>query len=301
MLELPQPDRLDIIGDVHGNAGRLRRMLKKLGYHEEEGVFGHAEREAVFVGDLINRGPRVREVLKLVRAMHDSGRAYCILGNHELNLLAYFTRNAKGQWRKPHSTKSRAALAQTLDGSTKRPDPELREMMDWLQELPLWLDFGKIRIVHASWDHRAIERLSRRRGWAEELIPDANNGALSPEQVAVLKLLKGPAITLDGVLHRVRWWLDPRGRTLREVLLSAKLDAIEDLDRAVDPSDYEVFYPYPEDAPPVIFGHYGIPHHPLRYLPNAACVDYGVARGGKLCAYRWDGEQVFDPAKFVFL
>jgi hypothetical protein len=56
---------------------------------------------------------------------------------------------------------------------------------------------------------------------------------------------------------------------------------------------------YPPDAPPIFFGHYGFvkPAEPI--APNVACIDLGVARGGPLCAYRWDGEAVLDATKFV--
>jgi len=294
-------NRLDIIGDVHGSARKLHRMLDELGYTEDEGVYRHPERVAVFVGDLVNRGPQVREVMRVVRAMHEAGQAWCILGNHELNLLAYFTQNARGQWLKPHTSKARAALSETLNGSNKRPDPELRDNLEWMRELPLWLDFGQIRVVHASWHHQAIELLSRRHRWLEDLIPDSNNRHHSAEQQAVTTITKGPAIMVEGQKLRVRWWLDPRGATLEEVLMPQKTEVKADLKEPLPASDYDVFYPYPEEAPPVVFGHYGIPHHPLRYLENVACVDYGAARGGKLCAYRWDGEQRFDPDKFVFV
>jgi len=294
-------ERLDIIGDVHGNVRKLRRMLDELGYVEDEGVYRHARRDAVFVGDLVNRGPHVREVVRIVRAMHEAGQAWCILGNHELNLLAWFTRNARGQWLKPHTSKARSSLAETLNGSNKRPDPELREILDWLRELPLWLDFGRLRVVHASWHHQAVELLSRRHRWIEDLIPDSNSRNPSPEQQAVMTITKGPAISVNGSKLRVRWWMDPRGRKLGEVLMPQKTEVQADPDKMLSAEDYEVFYPYPEDAPPVVFGHYGIPDHPVRYLENVACVDYGAARGGRLCAYRWDGEATFDPDKFVFV
>ena len=60
--------------------------------------------------------------------------------------------------------------------------------------------------------------------------------------------------------------------------------------------------PYPEQAKPVFVGHYwlkGIRPELLRH--NIACVDWSVAKGGFLCAYRWDGERELDSGKFVWM
>ena len=55
--------RYDIIGDVHGHADALRRLLIKLGYTESQGAFRHDTRKAIFVGDFVDRGPQPEEVL----------------------------------------------------------------------------------------------------------------------------------------------------------------------------------------------------------------------------------------------
>ena len=60
---------IDIIGDVHGHADQLVSLLHKLGYTERKGVYSHPESKVLFVGDYIDRGPKVRETLQLVRAM----------------------------------------------------------------------------------------------------------------------------------------------------------------------------------------------------------------------------------------
>jgi len=59
--------------------------------------------------------------------------------------------------------------------------------------------------------------------------------------------------------------------------------------------------PYPAPSPPVFIGHYGLrAGSPSLLAANVACVDWGVASGGFLCAYRWDGECELSPAKFVY-
>ena len=82
----------DVIGDIHGDATRLRALLRKLGHRETaSGFVAPAGRQAVFVGDLIDRGPGQLEVLDIVRRMVDRGDARCVLGNHELNAVGWLT------------------------------------------------------------------------------------------------------------------------------------------------------------------------------------------------------------------
>ena len=79
----------DVIGDVHGCADELHALLDRLGYAPgEDGVRRHPEgRKAVFVGDLVDRGPRVAAVLKTVMAMVEAGSALAVPGNHDVKLV----------------------------------------------------------------------------------------------------------------------------------------------------------------------------------------------------------------------
>ena len=91
LVGLSGVEGIDIIGDVHGCALTLKRLLKRMSYRCEDGVWFHPHRKAVFVGDVIDRGPRIREALSIVRSMVGNNAAYCILGNHEFNAVAYTT------------------------------------------------------------------------------------------------------------------------------------------------------------------------------------------------------------------
>jgi len=88
----------DIIGDVHGCADELEALLGELGYEVVGGADGNGlaagptyrhpdGRMAVFVGDLVDRGPRVLDTLRIVRNMAEKGAALCVMGNHEQKLL----------------------------------------------------------------------------------------------------------------------------------------------------------------------------------------------------------------------
>ena len=85
----------DIIGDVHGCAGELETLLARLGYTWQAAseplykrTYRHPEgRKVLFVGDLVDRGPRVLETVGLVRNMVRAGSAYCVPGNHDAKLV----------------------------------------------------------------------------------------------------------------------------------------------------------------------------------------------------------------------
>ncbi|HOY22895.1 MAG TPA: metallophosphoesterase, partial [Cellvibrio sp.] len=81
----------DLIGDVHGCAITLERLLQKLGYSKLQGVYQHPKRRIIFLGDIVDRGPHIREAVLLVHSMVQKGSAHMVLGNHEHNALTYCT------------------------------------------------------------------------------------------------------------------------------------------------------------------------------------------------------------------
>ncbi|MGB0646759.1 MAG: symmetrical bis(5'-nucleosyl)-tetraphosphatase [Bradymonadia bacterium] len=113
-----------VIGDVQGCAETLRELLAHC-----ESEFG--EFRPVFVGDLINRGTRSLEVLQLVKE-HDFE---CVLGNHELYVLAVFA-------------KAFARKSDTLDELFN--SPKYADWVDWLRHRPLSLQLGSNTVVHAG-------------------------------------------------------------------------------------------------------------------------------------------------------
>jgi predicted MPP superfamily phosphohydrolase len=81
----------DLIGDIHGHADELAQLLETLGYDKSRGVYRHSERKVIFLGDFIDRGPKIRQTLEIVRPMVEAGDALAVMGNHEFNALAYHT------------------------------------------------------------------------------------------------------------------------------------------------------------------------------------------------------------------
>ncbi len=149
----------DVIGDIHGEADALRRILTKLDYSQNEnGTYHHRfSRKAVFVGDFIDRGPEQRDAISIVRKMVAEGAAFAVMGNHELNAIAYRTPHEGGHFRL-HNEKNRrqhaAFLEQIGEGST-----DYFEAITWFKTLPLWFESGGLRVVHACWHQSSMERL----------------------------------------------------------------------------------------------------------------------------------------------
>ena len=93
---------IDIIGDIHGHAHELHSLLRAMDYSEQDGVYSHAERSVVFLGDFIDRGPDQLEVLRVVTAMTKSGHARAIMGNHEYNAIGWATPDDQGGYLRSH-------------------------------------------------------------------------------------------------------------------------------------------------------------------------------------------------------
>lgn len=120
------------VGDIQGCAPSLKALLKKL----------PKKSNLIFLGDLVNRGPDSLGALRQLKSLQESGRAECILGNHDLHLLAIDAglRKTKG--------------LDTVDAILEAPDR--KELMNWIRNRPMALSNGKVLTVHAGvlpqWD-----------------------------------------------------------------------------------------------------------------------------------------------------
>lgn len=322
---------IDFIGDIHGHASELRALLKKLGYVESAGAFRYPSggRSVVFLGDYIDRGSEVREAVNLVRAMRDAGSAVALMGNHEFNALSFWQLNGlggrpikaiRGGYLREHTFNKVAIHAKTVD-SYKGRQAEFAEMLDFLKTLPFYIEAETFRAQHACFDKKCAEELNAAgiRSFADgnfdELIARANDQFSEYEDSLFHPIdifLKGPELKLpdgvtfrdgEGVLRkrtRLRWWLNPKGATLREISFQPGVDlpACE-----VAPEICNNGF-YGEEERPVFFGHYWLTGLPELIRSNVCCLDYSVAgyRGdGRLVAYRFDGEQALDANKFVWV
>jgi hypothetical protein len=299
----------DLVGDIHGHAAELIQLLDQLGYRDEAGSYCHPDRTMVFVGDFVDRGPQIREVLEIVRPMVDSGAALAVMGNHEFNAIAFHTPHPEktDKYIRPHSEKNIGQHAETV-----RQVTDLADYVEWFRALPMWLQLDGLRVVHACWDPDGMavikSALNRHGGATKEFMAAAHvrGSALFD---AIEDVLKGKEIALpagrsfadkDGNERsqmRIRWFESPGTRTYAQYSLSSESGFPE----IPLPADIEQYVrPYGACECPVFFGHYWLrAEQPSRLAPNVGCLDFSVAKGGQLCAYRWDGEQELDDQKFV--
>ena len=150
----------DIIGDVHGCHDELRALLDRLGYvvggtREAPRITAPEGRRAIFLGDLVDRGPDAPGVLMLAMAMVEQGAALCIPGNHEVKLL----RKLNGA-----DVKLTHGLAATVEQLAKEPPELSKKVAGFIDDLVshFVLDDGKLVVAHAGLREQLQGRASGR-------------------------------------------------------------------------------------------------------------------------------------------
>lgn len=304
----------DIIGDIHGCASALETLLADLGYtlQDSTGAYQHPTRQAVFVGDLVDRGPEQLRVLEIVKPMVDTGSARIVMGNHEFNAICYSIEHpsGSGQYLRKHTDSNYRQHREFVDQLT---DEQRFYYLDWFKTLPLWLDLGDIRVVHACWHEESMRYVESQLGSNQFTAVDQFARASDSTDrlyTTVEVLLKGPEISLaahhqpdyldkDGHARsraRIRWWNEDAA-TLREIAeMASNFTTAAGApypplpDSAVTSADRCYVY---SGTVPVFFGHYWRKDSPQRHrdwADHCACVDFSAVKGGKLTAYRWSGE-----------
>lgn len=304
----------DVIGDVHGQVGRLELLLTQMDYRVSRGAWRHPDgRVAVFVGDLIDRRrDHQLATLRVVRSMVEAGSAKVVLGNHEFNAVAYATVHpVQFDYCREHSSKHWRQHREFLE-EVEFGSPLHRSVIDWFRSLPLWLDLGGVRVVHACWSEPDLEHL---RGILtadgaltdQAIVDGATPGNRTYEAIEVV--LKGPEIWMGGAYYfdkdgnrrdkaRLRWWdrsaatlraaADIPGGTQLHAADGTAIDALPDTALA-EAADYRY-----TGTVPVIYGHYWRTGK-LRVDGSrdalTACVDYSAGKGDPLAAYRWSPDQ----------
>jgi hypothetical protein len=301
----------DLIGDIHGHADELVELLSKLGYREHSGVYQHPSRQVIFCGDFIDRGTQIRDVLQIARSMVEAGTARAVMGNHEYNAITFHTLRPEqtDQYFRRHNEHNTRQHQATLNQLS--PD-EIKSAVQWFMSLPVALDLGQLRVVHACWDPLSIGKMSEALvnfgGFTTDFLLRSTD-LRHPLFHAVERVLKGPELKLPegcyvvdkegGQRNRIRIrWFDPPDQ---HTLASYSLPAADDPELSQQPvrGSFRAV-PYDRTHPPVFIGHYWMPELTPRPLAdNVACLDYSVAIGGCLCAYRFDGESRLSEERFV--
>jgi hypothetical protein len=259
----------------------------------------------------IGAGEQLR-VLEIVKRMVDSGSAQIVMGNHEFNAIAYATElpDDSEKFLRAHSEKNIGQHRSFLD---QVPDPMRDHYVQWFKTMPLWLDLGGLRVIHACWHEpsmRDVEKAlgSNRFNSMDQFVRAATKD--DPLYDAIEVLLKGPEMSLadhgqppycdkDGNPRdraRLAWWRKGATTLCDLAVMDGNFTTKDGLPYPelpdIDVEASERSYCYAGDVP-VFYGHYwrkGVPKQGLDWTAQTACVDFSAVKGGDLVAYRWDGE-----------
>lgn len=246
------------IGDVQGCCDELVALLARI-------RFDRASDALWFVGDLVNRGPRSLETLRLVRDLGSAAKV--VLGNHDLHLVC----RAEGLWRRREDD--------TLDAVLEAPDGGA--LVEWLRRQPLMHVEGRFAMLHAGllpgWS------VARARALAREV----EATLASPAYRTFLAHLYGS--------EPARWREDLAGwdrlRAIVNVFTRMRFctanDDIEVRTKGAEPPPgYRPWFEFRDDAsePGLVCGHWSTLG--LKLTPRAAVIDTGCVWGGSLTALR---------------
>jgi protein phosphatase len=196
----------DIIGDVHGCYDELAELMTRLGHERllDPNVASASDGEAprlVFVGDLVDRGDRILDVVRLVVRLRKRGHALTVVGNHDDRFL---------RWLYGRKVQVKHGLEQTAAEFNALPSRErdrLRgELIDFISKLPwaLRLDDGHCIVAHAAWHAELHEGPSTEHLRSYTLYGPTTGGKTPegfPERIDWAPFYKGPELVVFG--HQV--------------------------------------------------------------------------------------------------
>ncbi|MFM7683713.1 MAG: metallophosphoesterase, partial [Bacteroidota bacterium] len=263
---------IDFIGDIHGYADELEKLLSKLGYSKDNGTYVHPDRKVLFVGDYIDRGPKIRETLQIVRSMVERGNAIALMGNHEYNALCFHFQESEGGHLRKHEIKNIIQHYETLKQFENRQD-EYEDYLEWFKTLPLYYETETFKAVHACWDNQHIEflrnTLENDRLTDEHIYQSVKKG--TKLNLAVEETLKGKEIKMPNGLFfkdhqgtqrteiRIKWWEDPSTMTYKSISVE-HLESLPEF--SIELSELSSLEYHREDEKNVFFGHYWLKEEP---------------------------------------
>ncbi len=307
----------DIIGDIHGHASALERLLIKLGYELRADGWQQAGRKVIFLGDFIDRGPEQAKTIDIAQRMIENDHALAVMGNHEFNAIAWATEDSQNSGaflraRTQKNLRQHEAFLHAVGADSRAH----RKTIDWFKELPLFLDLDHIRVVHACWhvEHLAtlkpfLDRhaVAHPASWTQ-LCRDGTEAFAAAETILKgmeIPLPKGVEFTdKDGHIRqrtRTHWWLADDDLTYRDLAM-VPADIIEQIPHQPVPTELQPGY---DALKPLFIGHYWMSGTPEPINKHIACVDWSIAASdnpkAKLCAYQWDGEHELSADNMVWV
>ncbi|MDD2300798.1 MAG: hypothetical protein PHU69_14330, partial [Fermentimonas sp.] len=189
---------------------------------------------------------------------------------------------------------------------------EYEEYLEWFKTLPLYYETDKFKAVHACWDNNNIEYLRK------TLVNDRLTDDLIYQSVekgtelniAIEQTLKGKEMKMpdgfiftdkDGTIRteiRIKWWEDPALMTYKSISV-LPIDNLPQ--QPIELSELKSIDFYRDSDKSVFFGHYWLKGRPSVYKDNICCLDYSVAKGGKLVAYSLNGESILENKNFTYV
>jgi hypothetical protein len=284
---------LDIVGDVHGEIAALTSLMHHLGYDNDGRHPDH--RRLVFVGDLTDRGPDSPAVVDLVNSLVAAGRAQCVLGNHDLNILLD---------QEKHDNHWFFGEKWSLDASDE-PTPAVfadenvrQTVTTFFKSLPVALERDDLRVVHACWDDEMVDLVRN----ATDVV------ALHDQYADEFRARHGT----DKLGKQDPERLEKQNGNPVKVLTSGKERHTDKPHVASGKLRYEErvhWWEQSASGPFCVFGHYSLSKENRKPFSGAFCVDFAVAGRwkerqekdfngnftGRLAALRWpEREIVFD-------
>jgi hypothetical protein len=306
----------DLIGDIHGCSETLRILLDRLGYRLERGVYRHPQRRVIFLGDIVDRGPHIRETYEIVRAMVEAGEAEIVIGNHEYNYLCYRTENPDkpGTFLREHTPRHQRIVQETLDQFANYQNDE-RDMLSWIMDMPLFIEKDDLRVVHACWHSTLIKRLQTQVPSCPRITKEFLYKSAVPNSFEFLvmdRLTRGTHLRLpnnevmvskDGFrrhFFRTKFW-SREPQFMGDVVFQPDPLPEHIARTELTPADHIDLQHYGPEERALFIGHYWCEGEPKPVADNIACLDYSAVKYGKLVAYRFDGERELDSSKFVWV
>lgn len=255
---------IDIVGDVHGEIDALRTLMAHLGYRDN-GTHPQ-DRRLVFLGDLIDRGEDSPAVIELVSGLMNAGRAQCVLGNHDLNILLGHRKHDNGWFFGDEFSDDRDKLV-----PQKLADESIKtQTLDFFRTLPLALEREDLRIVHACWHDEMIK-----------IAADSTDvQKLFDHHAAKIKKF----VTSQNTLNEIDVRIEKQNRNPVKVLTSGLEQKVDKPFEASGKLRYEKRVEWWKEYNGqrfCVFGHYSIPLGKPRRADHAFCVDFGVGKRWK--------------------
>ncbi|MCY9870445.1 metallophosphoesterase [Vibrio barjaei] len=303
-----------VIGDVHGQSEKLTDLLTHYGFQPDRQDAANSQGTLIFVGDLIDCPESTTsnhyETLTIIKDLCDRGLAKCAMGNHEFNAIGWSLQKEDGTHCRPHTQANQKQHNAFL---SQVPESERPKWINWFKSLPIFLDFGEMRIVHACWHQPTINRLKpyldENNAIKEEHWFDAFN-----EEHELYRLLertlKGPELALPNVVSykdkhgttrtnaRVAWWRDKQDiKSFNDAIYNPTGEAIAKLDIPIDHID--IPFNKPQQIP-VFVGHYTLSGKPNVLGNNVICVDYNAIKDdNSLVGYAIDLTDIVDSEDII--